>query len=121
MLFIDDGIISITQNDDAVLEINIQTSTGDPFVMAADDTLTMSVREIPNGNSPLLMSITTAPGSNRIILRGADTRAIPSGRYSYDVQLNRANGTRFTILPDNITSVGNNWKNFVVLGEVTIP
>lgn len=121
MLYIDDGVISITQNDDAVIEINIQTSTGAPFEMAADDTLTMSVREIPNGNSPLLMTINTAPGSNRIILHGADTLGIPPGRYSYDVQLNRADGTRYTVLPDNITTIGTNWRNFVVLGEVTIP
>ena len=123
MLFIDDEVISITQNDDAVLEIDLKTSTGDDYEMAEDDVLILSVRERPTDAIDLLLSVSSAPGSNRIVLRGEDTKDIAPGYYSYDVQLTSADGKRYTVLPSDIDDKKRgktkNWKNFCVMGEVT--
>lgn len=125
MLYIEDDIISITKGDDAVLEIDIITSTDTAFEMDSTDTLTLTVRERPCCGCPVLLTSTSAPGSNRIVLSGDATAEICPGRYSYDVQLNRANGERYTVLPCNLDPMlqgrAANWKNFVVMGEVTIP
>lgn len=125
MLYIDGDVISITKGDDAVLEITIDTSEGTAFVMEDTDTLTLTVRERPCEGYPVLLTATTAPGSNRIILTGDATAQVCPGRYSYDVQLNRADGSRFTILPDDLEPELRgrpmNWMNFIIMGEVTIP
>lgn len=124
MLYIEDDVIYITQNDDAVLEIDIEKSIGESFELSEGDTLTMTVRQRPETASPVLMSVSSAPGSNRIIIRGADTQDIEPGKYSFDVQINRANGERYTILPDNIPASSRsrvrNWKNFVVMPQATM-
>lgn len=125
MLYIDGDVISITKGDDAVLEITINRSDGTAYEMEPTDTLTLTVREKPCEACPVLLTSTSAPGSNRIILTGDGTGAICPGRYSYDVQLNRAEGSRFTVLPDDIEPElrgrAVNWGNFIVMGEVTIP
>lgn len=125
MLYIDGDVISITKGDDAALEITINKSDGTAFEMDATDTLTLTVREKPCAACPVLLTATSAPGSNRIILTGDGTGAICPGRYSYDVQLNRADGSRFTVLPDDLEPElrgrAMNWMNFIVMGEVTIP
>lgn len=125
MLYINDDIVAITKGDDAVLDITIHKSDGTDFVMESTDTLTLSVKERPCCNYPVLLQSMSAPGSNRIVLTGNATAAMCPGRYSYDVQLNRANGDRFTIIPDNPDIGGNgstnNWNNFIVMGEVTVP
>lgn len=125
MLYIEDGVISVTQNDDVILEVALTTSDGEPYDMDAGDVLTLSVREYPVKDSPLLLSVSSNPGTNRITLNGSDTLNIAPGKYSYDVQITYADGSRYTILPNNldesIRGTGKNWKNFVVMGEVTVP
>ena len=125
MLYIDGDVISITKGDDAALEITINKSDGTTFEMDATDTLTLTVREKPCAGYPVLLTSTSAPGSHRIILTGDATAEVCPGRYSYDVQLNRADGGRFTILPDDLEPELRgrvvNWQNFIIMGEVTIP
>ena len=125
MLYIDDDVISITRGDDATLEITINKSDGTEFEMDPSDTLTLTVRERPCCGCPVLLTSTSAPGSNRIVLSGDAKAEVCPGRYSYDVQLNRANGERYTILPNEIDPELQgrtaNWRNFIIMGEVTIP
>ena len=82
MLYIKDGVIAITRGDDAVIEAAIHTSTGQDYQMASGDTLTMTVRALPSDSQPVLLSVTSTPGSARLVLRGADTAGIAPGRYS---------------------------------------
>lgn len=125
MLYVENNTVAITQNDDAVLEITVEDDDGIEYALGETETLTLTVRLIPDETSDVLLSITGAPGSNRIPIRGADTIDIPPGRYSMDVQLNRSDGTRFTVIPDDMEPDERhkikNWRNFVVMPEVTIP
>lgn len=123
MLFIDEDMVSITQGDDAVLEIDIHTSAGEDYEMSADEILTLTVRQLPTDGSDVLLSVDSVPGSNRIVLRGEDTKNVAPGWYSYDVQLLTPENRRYTVLPDDIDDKKRgkvkNWKNFCVMPEVT--
>lgn len=119
MIKVIDGKVYMVRGDDDALSINL----GD-YEMAAGDTLTLTVRELPTADSPVLVHITSAPGVARIPIRHADTADIPYGAYSADVQLMTADGLRRTVWPDNITDAvrmrAANMKNFIIVSEVTI-
>lgn len=123
MLYIDNNAVYITQNDDATLEINMELEDGTQYSMTESETLTLSVRELPDESHEVLICINSLPGSNRIVIQGADTKDVPPGQYSMDIQLNRENNTRYTVIPNNISITERhrikNWKNFVVMPQVT--
>ena len=123
MLYIENGVIAVTRGDDATLEVTVHTSAGEDYPMSADDTLTLTVRALPSDSQPVLLSLTSAPGSSRLVLRGADTADIAPGKYSCDIQLNRAGGGRYTVFPTPGPEALRfcNWENFVLLPEVTVP
>ena len=123
MLYIEDGVIAVTRGDDAVLEAAIHTAAGEDYQMEDQDTLTLTVRALPSEKLPALLTLTSAPGSRRLVLRGADTESLAPGKYSCDIQLNRADGRRHTVFPaagPGALRFGN-WENFILLPEVTLP
>ena len=123
MLYIEDGVIAVIRGDDVVLETAIHTAAGEDYAMAEEDTLTLTVRALPSERLPALLTLTSAPGSRRLVLRGADTAHLAPGKYSCDIQLKCADGRRHTVFPaagPEALRLGN-WENFVILPEVTMP
>ena len=123
MLYIEDGMIAVTRGDDAVLEVDIHTSAGEDYQMDPGDTLTLTVRALPSDRLPVLLALTSAPGSNRLVLRGADTADLAPGKYSCDIQLEGADGKRHTVFPGPGLAAMEyrNWENFIIVPEVTVP
>lgn len=124
MLKIIDGKIYMRRGDDEVLEVNL-TAGGEAITVGENETLTLTVRELPSRDSPEIFQSTGAPGSNRIIINHADTADAEYGEYSADVQLLTAEGLRKTVWPDidedNLPKARNrNLKNFILLPEVTM-
>lgn len=122
MLKIEDGIIYLTRGDDAVLQMDIAAADGAVYPMQAGDTLTLTVRELPDGEAAALFLSDSVPGSSRIVIRSADTAGIEPGRYSADIQLNTADGRRHTVWPELEGSrryTVRNLKNFAIMPEVT--
>lgn len=123
MLYIEENAIYITQNDDVALDINMTLEDGSQYQMTENETLTMTVRKLPEETSDVLIAINSIAGSNRIVIQGIDTQNVPPGQYSMDIQLNRENNTKYTIIPNNVPVSERhkvkNWKNFVVMPEVT--
>ena len=122
--YIESDVIYITKGDDAVLEIeSITAQDGSEYALQETDVLTLTVRALPSADSPVLLQIDALPGSNRIVLRHADTAELNVGRYSADVQLTTAEGKRYTVWP-TITGSGRyvvkNLNNFVLMPEVTL-
>ena len=122
MFKVEDGVIYLTRGDYAELEIAITDSGGNAYEMAEGDTLTFSVREMPSDDSALQFSVTSP--TNRIIINNADTAGMEPGNYSADVQLTDAAGRRRTVwgyMPEQVNrrSRTTNWKNFVLMPEVT--
>ena len=80
MLNINNNVISLNRGDDVLFGVSITDETGAQYSMEAGDTLTFSVRALPEETSPVLLSVTSE--TERIYLRHADTAGIPAGKYS---------------------------------------
>lgn len=127
MLIIDD-VVYIRRGDDEVLDVNVGIKVDEEFVpveLGETETLTLTVRETPEEDSPVVFFSTSAPGSKRIVINHADTAKAAYGKYSADVQMMTADGMRKTVWPvidpENIPSASaRNMKNFVILPEVTM-
>ena len=119
MLKVENNKIYMVRGDDEVLAVAL-----DGYEMAAGDMLTLTVRETPTADSQVLLQISGAPGSNRIVISHADTAEAAYGAYSADVQLLTADGLRKTVWPTNITDPSRlraaNMKNFMIVNEVTV-
>ena len=125
MLYLEDGILYLTKGDDGALEVGaILDARGVAYDMQDGDFLTLTVRETPTLDSPVVFQTTGLPGSNRLIVRSEDTAHAEPGRYSADIQLTTADGLRFTIWPSIEGSARyktSNLKNFIIMPEVTNP
>ena len=116
-----DKYIAITRGDCGIINVSIGQNDGDEWEMGKTDILELTVRNYPDSASPVMMHITSNPGSKQLVLQSDDTQILP-GRYSADIQLNH-NGCYYTIWPemDLVASCRTkNWKNFIVGAEVTI-
>lgn len=123
MFKIEDGVISITRGDDAVMEITAADESGTEYETQPGDVYTLTVRELPSRESAVLLEIPGAPGSNRIPIRHEDTADLQVGRYSADVQLTTADGRRQTIWPELTGSARYKekaFRNFILMPEVTM-
>lgn len=120
MLFVEDNVVYITKGDDAALDVSIFTENGTPYAMQDGDTLTLTVRQLPDITSPVVLSVNSA--TNRIVLSAEDTRDAEVGRYSADVQFNTGGRVRtvWPVLEGRARRSVANFKNFVIMPEVTI-
>lgn len=118
----------MVRGDDESIIVPLYIGEGDDlaeYTMQPGDTLTLTVREMPSADSPVLLQITSAPGSNRIPIAHADTAQLDPGKYSADIQLLAQDGKRKSIWPDYDPAVSSRYKtrnmqNFVLLAEVTV-
>ena len=112
--------IVIHRGDCGLLEFEL-SSGDDDYAMEATDTLELTVRKLPNSESPVLLHVSSAPGVAQIVLHTEDTQ-LEAGYYSADVQLNHGI-CRYTIWPEIDVEADvkprENRKNFAVLAEVT--
>ena len=117
MLTIEDEKIYLTKGDDAAIEMTITDSMGQPYTMQEGDTLTLTVRGLPDDSSPVLLTATSV--TSTIVIPSSDTSSLTVGEYSCDVQLKNAAGHRYTLYPTTLYSKVKNWKNFIIMPEVT--
>lgn len=112
--------IIIHRGDCGMLDFTFE-SGDEEYVMDATDTLELTVRKLPNSESPVLLHAVSAPGVAQIVLHTEDTQ-LEAGYYSADVQLNHGN-CHYTIWPgidvEADVKPKENRKNFAVLVEVT--
>ena len=125
----ENGVITMFRGDTVALDVEMPlysadgTPTGDVYELQDGDYLTLTVRALPSRTSPVLFS--TKSTTTRILIVPSDTENIDPGEYSADIELTRANGYVETIFPllSNLSSRARknviNWKNFVLVGEVT--
>lgn len=120
MLLIQDDIVYLTRGDDAEIEVNIRDGDGNDYEMQDGDTLTLTVRELPDLSSNVVFTV--ASSTNRIPISHADTDNADVGRYSMDIEL-ITSGLRRTIFPTlekDVRSRVRNFRNFIIMPEVTI-
>ena len=120
--------IWLVRGDDERIEVPLYVdSSGElvPYEMRPGDSLTLTVRDVPDAASPIILQVTSAPGQTVIPIRHADTKDLPLGRYSADIQLCTADGLRKTVWPDFEAGNSNRWRarntrNFYLVSEVTM-
>ena len=121
MLNIVDGKVYLTKGDNEVLPVNLSMHDQE-YVMGENDLLILSVRELPNKNSPLLFRAESNPGSSEIIIPAAATAEIKPGIYSADIEFVSGDGEPITLWPDNVDvkpDENKSFKNFIITPEVT--
>lgn len=125
----DNGVITMFRGDTVALEVELSVHTAgnesleEQYEMQDGDRLVLTVRELPSVTAPVLFSTTSE--TNRILIVPSDTQDLEPGEYSADIELRRANGAVDTVYPllENLSSRARkttvNWKNFVLIGDVT--
>lgn len=107
MLYIEGNTIRLTRGDTAYIQIPLAASDG-TYEMSTTDTLTFSVKKNTRETEYIFQKVIT--GVNTFRIEPSDTDELAFGKYTYDVQLNTANGDVYTVIPPS---------TFEVLTEVT--
>ena len=114
-------VINLTRGDDAVIEVPLTINDDEPYEMDSHDYMIFAVRELPSPDSPLLLSIESEHGVNKIVFSHDDTRNMNVGAYSAEIQLMTSDNMIYTVWPRlkgaSKTSKANR-KNFVLMTEV---
>lgn len=102
MLYIEsNGTIRLTRGDTARLTVSItNTIGGQPYEIADDDTLTLSVKKNVNEPEPTIQKVIV--GSDTFHIEPNDTNGLAFAKYKYDVQLTTASGDVFTVIEPSI-------------------
>lgn len=115
------SVINLTVGDDAELVVPLKSDNGEDYEMTQNEYLIFSVREKASEESPLLIEIESEHGSNEIVFSHDDTKDIPPGFYSAEVQLMAEDAKRITVWPMMTGSEKTreiNRKNFCLMTEV---
>jgi len=124
------GVFQMTRGDYAPIRCgpyvrNPDTDELTPYEMQEADTITLTVRSTADTSMPILLQVTSQPGSDRIVILSEDTKEIPPGKYSADLQLNLDGGPQAITFwpgpPDSKRKQGTvyNFENFIINAEVT--
>lgn len=103
--------LKITRGDSLPLHISVKYSDGQSYNFTKGDTLVFTVKANVNltDNPVLIQKVMTLETGTNIELSPEETN-LPYGNYKYDVELNTAEGRRFTVIKPT---------NFRVTAEVT--
>lgn len=125
MLHVIDGVIDFNKGDTVYLSVDLVDGSGETYEMQEGDVLWLTVRELPNADSPILLQAQNIAGEAGFYLSAQETAAVPVGKYSCDIQLQTFDGKTVTVYPElteeQMGKDNKSWKNLVVNAEVTIP
>lgn len=112
MLIINGNKVRMTRGDSVYLTVEITSTAngeqGEAYEIAADDTLTLTMRKNIRSDRIAMMKIMKGSASFRIAPE--DTEGLDTGCYVYDVQLRTADGDVYTVIAP---------ETWVIDGEVT--
>lgn len=122
MFQLKDGIIYLTRGDSASLSVSLTDQSGTAYTMQTGDTLTLTVRAMPNDESEVVLHKVST--SSTITIDHDDTKDEDIGQYSADIQLTLTDGHVFTVWPvldeKKMKTDKSSWKNFWLTPEVTL-
>lgn len=107
MIRIINNSIYMTRGDSATLHLEITGVDNKAYTPSNDDAITFTLKKDPAESTPLFQK---QAGTGLIHIEPGDTQNLEYGRYVYDIQLKKADGTVETIIPPHI---------FKILKEVT--
>ena len=118
-----DGVVFLRKGDTE--ELTVTASVGEEaYEFEVGDVVTLTVRELPSGESPVLLTDSVTVEEDTEEVEMSFTTDLEVGAYSMDVQLRMADGTVKTLFPavdtESPKNKVKNWKNCIVEGEVTV-
>lgn len=123
-MILEDGVLKHTRGDTGAIEVtSIELEDGTPYTMGEGDRLVFTVRQKPIASSQVLVQVES--DTTTIQFAPEDTRNVPAGKYSADIELRTAGGDIFTIWPDKSSADSKvqpstaNFENFWIWPEVT--
>ena len=105
MLKIEDNKIQLTRGDTGIFNVEILDDAGNPYELDDGDMLRFTVRKSPTSGDIFIQK-----AGQEIIIEPEDTARLSYGKYVYDIELTRADGTVDTIIPPTL---------FEIMQEVT--
>lgn len=115
MLVIKNGKILLTKGDSAYIDVDLTTSTGETYEMQDGDTLTLTVRQMADDTSAVLLQAES--DNTQLHLTPEQTKQLSPGKYSYDIQLSTASSDVYTVV--GAADTDSSLNNFMILPEVT--
>ena len=122
MFYIEEQAIYLTRGDSAEVSIDLTTEGGEKYELGAGDTLTLTVRKEPTATSAVIFA-KYVTGAGAVTITPEDTQDAEVGQYSADIQLTTADGEVHTVYPQlegKARYRERNFKNFIIMPEVTI-
>jgi hypothetical protein len=101
------GEIKLTRGDTARLTVSVTGSDGQPYTVANDDKLTLTVKQNYEDEEALIEKVVT--GDTTFHIEPKDTKGLAFAKYKYDVQVTTADGENYTVIDD---------KSFEITKEV---
>lgn len=105
MLQIIKNQIRLTRGDTGIFNVHVTDTAGEPYELQEGDEIRFTVRKTPTSGDIFIQK-----SGPEIILNPEDTARMQFGKYSYDVELTREDGTVDTVIPPT---------SFELLQEVT--
>ena len=126
----DSGVFQMTKGDYAPIRCkpyvrDPETDERTPYIMQPTDVITLTVRAVADTAYPIVLQVRSQPGSDRLVILSQDTKNVPPGKYSADLQLNIDGGPQaITFWPEPPESKRRqgavyNFENFIINAEVT--
>lgn len=122
VFYVEDQAIYLTRGDSAEVSIDLTTAGGEIYELGANDILTLTVRKEPTATSTVVFA-KSVKGSGVIPIAPEDTQSAAVGQYSADIQLTTADDEVHTVYPQlegKARYRERNFKNFIIMPEVTI-
>lgn len=94
--------IYITRGDYARIPYKLADADDNEYIPGDGDKLVFTVKKDPTASSHVLQKEIT---DGALILLPADTKTLAYGRYAYDVELRKADGTVQTVSPPHILKI----------------
>lgn len=105
----DDNKIQLTRGDTARFEVGVKNEVDDSeYELEDGDILRFTVKKSSEDENSLIQKKITS--GTLIHIEPEDTKSLPCGKYTYDVELTTKNGDVYTIIPPT---------GFTLLKEVT--
>ena len=95
--------IILTKGDTASMFVEVKYLDNTPYNVKEDDTITLTVKKTPS-SAP---SIVKQAGEQYIVFKPEDTSDMSTGLYTYDIQLENADGDIYTIVPESFFQLTN--------------
>lgn len=83
--------ITLTRGDTLKLQVSIQDEQGEPYIPKNDDVIRFAMKKDYLDSTPLIFKV-IPNDTMMLILESSDTKALPFGKYVYDIQLTNGSG-----------------------------